>query len=60
MEIAKPIFYIVGSITLFGILGGLDPSNTIAEMAVRAVMVGVIIAGISVAKDVKNTLLEKI
>ena len=60
MEIARPIFYIVGSITLFGILGGLDPTNTVAEMGIRAAMVGVIVGGISVAKDVKDNLLARI
>ncbi|NET34095.1 MAG: hypothetical protein F6K19_19075 [Cyanothece sp. SIO1E1] len=60
MEIAKYIFFIVASITLFGILGGLDPSNSIAEIGVRAVMVGLIFAGVAVLKEVKNMVLARI
>ncbi|NER84715.1 MAG: hypothetical protein F6K42_35405 [Leptolyngbya sp. SIO1D8] len=60
MEIAKYIFFIVASITLFGILGGLDPSNSIADMGIRAVMVGLIFAGVAVLKEVKNMVLARI
>jgi len=60
MEIAKYIFFIVASVTLFGILGGLDPSNSIAEMGIRAVMVGLIFAGVAVLKEVKNMVLARI
>lgn len=60
MEIAKPIFYIVASITLFGILGGLDPTNSVVEMGITAIVVGLIFGGIAVLKEVKNQLVEKI
>ncbi len=60
MEIAKPIFYIVATITLFGIFGGLDPSNTVAEMGVRALMVGLVFGSVAVLKEVKEQVLARI
>jgi hypothetical protein len=60
MEIAKYIFIIVASVTLFGIFGGLNPDNSIAEMAVRAIMVGLVFAGIEVFKQVKDEMLARI
>jgi small-conductance mechanosensitive channel len=60
MEIAKPIFIIVASITLFGILGGLDPSNTIFEMGLTAVVVGLIFAGLAVLREVKDQVLARL
>ncbi len=60
MEIAKPIFYIVASITIFGIIGGLDPTNSIAEMGIKALMVGLIFAGFAVLKEVKDQVLARI
>lgn len=60
MEIAKPIFYIVASLTIFGIIGGLDPTNTYAEMAIKAVVVGLIFAGFAALKEVKNMILARI
>ncbi len=60
MEIAKYIFIIVASITLFGILGGLSPDITMAEMAVKAVFVGLIFATGLVLREAKTMLLKKI
>ncbi|MBO6522347.1 MAG: hypothetical protein JJ971_00850 [Balneolaceae bacterium] len=60
MEIAKYIFIIVASVTLFGILGGLSPDITLPEMAVKAVFVGLIFATGLVLREVKTLLLEKI
>ena len=60
MEIAKPIFYIVASITLFGIIGGLDPTNSIVEMGIRAVIVGLIFASFAVLREVKDLVLARI
>ncbi|MGB0346640.1 MAG: hypothetical protein ACPGGA_04085, partial [Balneolaceae bacterium] len=60
MEIAKPIFYIVAATTLFGIFGGLDPSNTVAEMGIRALMVGLVFGTIAVLKEVKDQVLTRI
>lgn len=60
MEIAKPIFYVVASITLFGILGGLDPTNSIAEMGIRAVIVGLVFGGFAVVREFKDQVLSRI
>lgn len=60
MEIAKYIFMVVASITLFGIFGGLNPDNTIAEMGVRAIMVGLIFAGAAVVRETKDFIVAKI
>lgn len=60
MEIAKYIFIIVASVTLFGIIGGLAPDITMAEMAVKAVFVGLIFATGLVLREAKTMLLEKI
>ena len=60
MEIAKYIFITVASITLFGIFGGLNPYNSIAEIAVRAVMVGLVFAGFAVLKEAKEFVVAKI
>ena len=60
MEIAKPIFYIVAATTLFGIFGGLDPSNTVAEMGIRALMVGLVFGTMAVLKEVKDQVLTRI
>lgn len=60
MEIAKYIIILVASITLFGILGGLAPDITIAEMAVKAIFVGLIFATGLVLREAKTLLFEKI
>ncbi len=60
MEIAKYIFIIVANITLFGLVGGLAPDITVAEMAVKAVFVGLIFATGLVLKEAKTVLLSKI
>ena len=60
MEIAKYIFIIVASITLFGIFGGLAPDISIAEMAVKAVFVGLVFATVLVLREAKTMLLQKI
>lgn len=60
MEIAKYIFIIVASITLFGIVGGLEPDITIAEMAIKAIFVGLIFATGLALKEAKTVILSKI
>ncbi len=60
MDIAKYIFIIVASVTLFGILGGLEQNITIAEMGIKAVFVGLIFATGLVLKETKTVLLSKI
>jgi hypothetical protein len=60
MEIARPIFIIVASVTLFGMLGGLDPTNTIFEIGITAVVVGLIFAGVKVLGEVKNQLFARL
>ena len=60
MEIAKTIFIIVASITLFGIFGGLNPDNSIAEVAVRAIMVGLVFTGIAVLREAKDYVVARI
>ena len=60
MEIAKYIFIVVASITLFGIFGGLNPDNTIAEMGVRAIMVGLLFASVAVIREAKDFVVAKI
>ncbi len=60
MEIAKYIFIIVASVTLFGILGGLEQNITIGEMALKAVFVGLIFASGIVLKEAKTLILSKI
>lgn len=60
MEIAKPIFYIVAATTLFGIFGGFDPTNSVAEMGIRALMVGLVFGTIAVLKEVKDQVLTRI
>ncbi len=60
MEIAKPIFIIVASLTLFGILGGFDPSNTMLEIGFTAFVVGLIFMGITILKEAKDQLLARL
>jgi small-conductance mechanosensitive channel len=60
MDFAKYVFIIVASITVFGILGGLDPTNSIAEMAFKALVTGLIFATGLVLREVKTLLLSKI
>ncbi|MCG8373634.1 MAG: hypothetical protein MI700_08885 [Balneolales bacterium] len=60
MGIAKYIFYVVASITLFGIIGGLDPSNSVAEMGIKAVVVGLVFATTSILIQAKDLLIYKI
>lgn len=60
MEIAKYIFIIVASVTLFGILGGLEQNITLGEMALKAVFVGLIFATGLVLKEAKTLILAKI
>ncbi|GAB5409909.1 MAG: hypothetical protein BalsKO_22740 [Balneolaceae bacterium] len=60
MEIAKYIFIIVASITLFGLFGGLSPDITVPEMALKAVFVGLVFAGGLVLKEAKTALFSKI
>ncbi len=60
MGIAKYIFYVVTSITLFGIIGGLDPSNSVAEMGIKAVVVGLVFATTSILIQAKDLLIYKI
>jgi hypothetical protein len=60
MEIAKYIFLVVASITLFGLIGGLSVENTIPEMLFKAVVVGLILGSAYALKEAKNLLLSKI
>lgn len=60
MDFAKYIFIIVASITIFGVLGGLDPTNSVAEMATKAVLTGLIFATGFVLREAKTLLLSKI
>lgn len=60
MEIAKYIFFLVASITLFGVFGGLDPTNSIMEMAVRAVLVGLVFSGFALLKEAKEFVIQHI
>ncbi|MBO6794775.1 MAG: hypothetical protein JJ895_12760 [Balneolaceae bacterium] len=60
MEIAKPIFIIVASLTLFGIFGGFDPANTMLETGLTAIVVGLIFMGITILKEVKDQLLARL
>jgi len=60
MEIAKYIFIIVASVTLFGIFGGLEQNITLGEMALKAVFVGLIFATGLVLKEAKTLILAKI
>lgn len=60
MEIAKYIFIIVASITLFGIVGGFEPNITIAEMGLKSVFVGLIFTSALVLREVKTAVFAKI
>lgn len=60
MEIAKYVFIIVASVTLFGIFGGLAPDITLAEMAIKAIFVGLVFAGFLVLREAKTVILSKI
>lgn len=60
MEIAKYIFIIVASITLFGLIGGLSPDITVTEMALKAVIVGLVFATGIVLKEAKTVIFSKI
>ena len=60
MDFAKYIFAIVGSITLFGLIGGLEPNITLVEMILKAVFVGLIFATGLVVKEVIHSYFSKI
>lgn len=60
MEIAKYIFIIVASITLFGIFGGLAPDISLSEMALKAVFVGLVFASGLMLKEAKTVILSRI
>lgn len=60
MEIAKYIFFIVASITLFGIIGGFAPDITLSEVALKAVFVGLIFSAVSLLKEAKTAIFHRI
>lgn len=60
MEIAKYTFFIVASITLFGIFGGFAPDITLPEVTLKAVFVGLIFSGVTILNEVKTALFQRI
>lgn len=60
MEFSKYIFITVAAVTLFGIVGGLEPNITVGMMAIKALIVGSIFAAVLILKEAKTMILQKI
>lgn len=60
MDFAKYIFLLVASLTVFGILGGFDPANTVAELLIKSVLTGLVFATVMVLNEVKTQIFAKI
>ncbi|HCD53317.1 MAG TPA: hypothetical protein DEQ34_12780 [Balneolaceae bacterium] len=60
MEIAKYIFIIVASVTLFGIIGGMDPANSVVMIGAKAMLTGAIVGTFLMLKEYKGVILSKI
>lgn len=60
MDIYKFLFTVAGSLIVFGILGGFDPTNTVFELLSKSVITGLIFTSFLVVNEVRTQLLSRL
>lgn len=60
MDLSKFLFTVAGSLIVFGILGGFDPTNTVFELLSKSVVTGLVLTSFLIVNEVKMQLLSKL
>lgn len=60
MDLSKFLFTVAGSLIVFGILGGFDPTNTVFELLSKSVVTGLVLTSFLIVNEVKMQILSKL